>query len=183
MKYHRRVHESIVLIEDELENGKPKHKIVMTSEGEISITNCDKCGYCCSEDDPHDSYIALTDMEAKNENIKGKKGKFMKYQITEKDSADCPNLGSQGCTLLKEERPYLCKSFPFLILGDEIIVDTCCPAVKNYTLVELAKFAESVAKQYMKRGEAYMWRANQAAHFFGKCIYTGICTGYIPYFE
>jgi len=175
MKYHKKVHESIILTEDELENGKPKHKIVMTSKGEVSITNCDKCGYCCSKGGLYGNYIALTDEEVKSEKIKGKEGKFINFKNSEKDSLDCPNLGSQGCSLLKEERPFLCNSFPFLLLGDEIIIDTYCPAVKNYTLAELAEFAKSVAKQYAKRGEAYMWRANQAAHFLNKCIYTGIC--------
>ncbi len=174
MKYPKKVYESITLTEDELENGKPKHTIFMTSEGEISITNCGMCGYCCSQGNLYDSYAALTDEEEKNETIMGKEGKYIKFQISEQDTIDCPNLGSQGCSILREERPFVCKSFPFLLLGDEIIIDTHCPAVKNYALAELAEFARAVAQQYAKRGEAYMWRANQASPFLNKCIYTGI---------
>jgi hypothetical protein len=58
---------------------------------------------------------------------------------------------------------------------DEIIVDTHCPAVKNYSLAQLTEFAKIIAAQYAKRGEAYLFRANQSTHLDEyNYIHTGI---------
>lgn len=157
MRDFNKVHETILISKEELDaDSKPLHQLIVDDKGGFTVTNCDQCSYCCHSERGNYARveIALTESETKVR-MKGKQGKFLVWgDLVESvnGTCNCPNFTGTGCAIF-DKRPYLCRSWPFMLYGNEIVVDRHCPAIKNATLHELGLAAKKVANDIKSQGD------------------------------
>jgi Fe-S-cluster containining protein len=74
--------------------------------------------------------------------------------LKQQPNEDCCFLGSQGCRLTVDERPLVCRLYPFDYTADGL-AESPAPGCPLYLLEEGEELIEAIG---MRRGQAEVWR-------------------------
>lgn len=103
---------------------------------------CCDCRYCCGPQD-NDSPFPMALLPSQMRPDLAKDFYLLDEQTAYMDSRGCKALGSQGCSLAKEQRPVACGLFPLVLANGGLWLYKICPAS---ILVPLAEWLTLAAK-------------------------------------